>query len=617
MTDQPDKIDLETPDLAAENRAALSALFPGLLDDGVLDAAKLGELLDTPVAQVPDGRERYGLQWAGRDEAIRSLLAPSRGAVVPDLAKSLDFDNARNVFIEGDNLEVLRLLQKAYNDKIKMIYIDPPYNTGNDFVYSDNFADGLSAYLEYSGQLDEVGNRTSASAEMTGRRHSRWLAMMYPRLLLARNLLSQDGYLFASISDTELPNLRAMLDEIFGESNFVECFIWQSIFRPSNMSRRVRRNAEYVLCYQRSEVETAEFVERHEDPKGEASLTQNNNSVRTLRFPRGAVVVNLPDGLYPAGAVGEVVLETELDVRGGRNATEFRIAGKFKWSQQYLDEEIAKGVHLVIKTRTFIPYYRKDYQKTALRPTKILPRDLVGDVLQANAELEQLGLGGVFDYPKPTSLIRLLMDLVGVRGDDIVLDFFAGSGTTAHAVALQNAADGGNRSVVSVNLPEPTGEDSAARRAGFEAVSDISLARIRASIEAIAGPKRAGLRAMKLAASGFRAPISNEGQLDLSESTLASKLPDWHGIAAEVLLKEGIPLNEPWMRNSVYDAEIVVSGGVAVVLTDTVDNALVEAALKLAPRVVVFMEDGFAGADAVKANAFTNAKNAGITMKTV
>ena len=172
MTDEPDKVDLGTPNLAADNRAAFAALFPGLLEDGVLDAAKLGELLDTPVAQVPDGRERYGLQWAGREEAIHSLLAPSPGAVVPDLGKSIDFDDAQNVFIEGDNLEVLKLLQKAYNDKIKMIYIDPPYNTGNDFVYGDNFADGLSAYLEYSGQLDQVGNRTAASAETTGRRHS-------------------------------------------------------------------------------------------------------------------------------------------------------------------------------------------------------------------------------------------------------------------------------------------------------------------------------------------------------------------------------------------------------------------------------------------------------------
>ena len=185
MTDEPDKVDLETPDLAADYRAALAALFPGVLADGVLDATKLGELLDTPVAQVPDGREGYGIQWAGKAEAVRSLLTPSRGTLVPDMEHSVDFDNAENLFIEGDNLEILKILQKGYNDQIKLIYIDPPYNTGNDFVYKDDFSDGLRGYLEYTGQLDDAGNRLSTDVDAGGRRHSRWLSMMYPRLVLA------------------------------------------------------------------------------------------------------------------------------------------------------------------------------------------------------------------------------------------------------------------------------------------------------------------------------------------------------------------------------------------------------------------------------------------------
>lgn len=187
MTDEPEKVDLSTPDLAAANREALADLFPGVLTDGVLDAARLGELLDMPVTAPSDGRERFGLMWAGKQEAVRSLLAPSRGTLVPDLERSVDFDNAKNVFVEGDNLEVLKILQKAYNDKIKLIYIDPPYNTRKEgFTYDDNFADSLSEYLAQTGQIDELGKRVSARIDSSGSQHSRWLSMMYPRLVLAK-----------------------------------------------------------------------------------------------------------------------------------------------------------------------------------------------------------------------------------------------------------------------------------------------------------------------------------------------------------------------------------------------------------------------------------------------
>lgn len=223
--DEPESVELSTPEIAAARREVLRTLLPGVIADGVLDTASLGEQLDIPVTGPIDGRERFGLMWAGKQEAIRSLLTPSRGTLVPDLERSVDFDNAKNVFIEGDNLEVLKLLQKAYNDKIKLIYIDPPYNTGNDFVYNDDFSDGLRGYLEYTGQLDEEGNRISASSEISGRRHSRWLSMMYPRLVLARNLLTQDGVLAVSIDDNEFANLRIMLDEVFGSENFLNTFV--------------------------------------------------------------------------------------------------------------------------------------------------------------------------------------------------------------------------------------------------------------------------------------------------------------------------------------------------------------------------------------------------------
>jgi adenine-specific DNA-methyltransferase len=227
MPEEPAKVDLATPDLSAEKRSAFEELFPGVIADGVLDASRLGELLDIDVTAPAEGRERFGLMWAGKHEAVRSLLTSSRGALVPDIERSVGIDTAQNVFIEGDNLEVLKLLQKAYNDKVKLIFIDPPYNTGHDFVYNDDFRDGLRGYLEFTGQLDDEGKRVSTSSDaLLGRRHSRWLSMMYPRLVLARNLLRRDGAIFVTIDDNEGANLRSLMDEVFGPENFLANIAW-------------------------------------------------------------------------------------------------------------------------------------------------------------------------------------------------------------------------------------------------------------------------------------------------------------------------------------------------------------------------------------------------------
>ena len=289
MAEEPERVDLSTPDIAENNWKALAALFPGVLADGVLDATRLGEMLDVEVTAPVDGRERFGLTWAGKHEAIRSLLMPSRGTLVPDLEKSVEFDTAENVFIEGDNLEVLKLLQKAYNDKVKLIYIDPPYNTGNDFVYNDDFTDGLRGYLEYTGQVDEEGNRLSASADTSGRRHSKWLSMMYPRLVLARNLLTQDGVLLASIDDNELSSLLLVLDEVFGRENRGPIFVWQKKKKPSFLRKSVGSISEYVVCYFRDSNCAFPFSVDVTTAGKKYPLNNAGNPLATLTFPAGSV----------------------------------------------------------------------------------------------------------------------------------------------------------------------------------------------------------------------------------------------------------------------------------------------------------------------------------------
>lgn len=621
MAEAPDKVDLETLDLAAENRAVVEALLPGVIQDGALDPERLAQLLGLPMLAVHEGRDRYGLQWAGKAEAIRTLLSPGRGALVPDMKASVDFNGAKNIFIEGDNLEVLKLLQKAYNDRIKVIYIDPPYNTGKgDFVYEDDFQDSLKAYLRFSGQLDDEGNLLAASQDTAGRRHSRWASMMYPRLLLARNLLSQDGVIFLSIDDNEVAQLRLILDEVFGPENFIENYIWESNFRPDNSSSIERENSQHVLCYARNKSGVQRLVGSQQGSDGLPSLTKNSMSVSTLSMEPDWVDFLIPDGEYGPGDMGSgYVLETKVQIEDGRSTAAFQLSGRMIWSQTYLKKQVEAGTRIVIKSTSFVPYSKKT-QTAQLPPTSLLPRADVGDVLAGNAELKALFGVIPFNHPKPTSLISYLVRAVTNDDKDaIVLDFFAGSGSTAHAVALLNATDNGARRVLSVNLPEPTPEGGPARSLGLDTVSEVTLARISKVMDSVPGARDLGLRVYRLSESAFRDSTSNDEELILHSATLRAGVKDVYAVAAEVLLKEGVPLDAPWTEYDFGNASAQVSGSVAVVVGRGLDIATAEKVFELSPEphVAVFLEDDLAGQDALKANLVANAKSRGITVKTV
>ena len=606
MTDEltePAKVDLETPDLAAANRAAFEQQFPGVLADGVVDAERLRELLDVEVVGAADDRERYGLMWAGKKEAVRSLQTPSRGTLVPDFEASVDWDTAQNIFIEGDNLEVLKLLQKAYNDQVKLIYIDPPYNTGNDFVYNDDFSDGLRGYLEFTGQLDVEGYRVSSSSDLAGRRHSRWLSMMHPRLILARNLLCQDGFIFISIDDNEVASLRALCDEVFGHENFVTCIMWKRKRETSNDSRNVAVQGEYVLVYSRSG--EAQFAL---EPLDQAYLDSSYREP-THAFPDGLwrpVPLTVSKGLKGGGYRYEVT--TPSGARHDR---------LWAYPQHRYDELLERGRIYFGENGGGVPQRIMYAHESAGKPVTNYWENTATNKAGKKRVLEMFG-DNVFDTAKPAELIQRMIRLV--PGDQfVVLDFFAGSGTTAHAVALQNAADSGRRRCISVNIPEPTSLASAARRGGFATVSAITEHRIRNFMEGLEGARSAGLRIERLSASNFRDRTSADPDdlFDLHESTLDDGEHVMEYIVQEVLLKEGVRLDATWERHKAADAPVIVAEGVAVVMSLDLSAEIADAALALEPKVVVFLEDSFAEADAVKANAFTNAKNAGIVMKTV
>lgn len=605
MTDEPDKVDLETPDLAAEKRAIVEALLPGVLVDGVVDATRLGELLDAPVSAIADGRERFGLMWAGKQDAVKSLLSASRGALIPEVDKSSGFDDASHAFVEGDNLEVLKLLQKAYNDKIKLIYIDPPYNTGsNDFIYPDDFSDTLKAYLEFTGELDAEGNRTSANADTLGRKHSRWLSMMYPRLVLARNLLTQDGVIFVSIDDNEVANLRELMDEVFGPENFVATAIWQKVYSPKNTARHFSEDHDYIVVYARNaEIwtpgllpRTAEQDKAYKNPDNDPRGPWKAGDLGARNFySKGTYAIIAPSGRKipgpPPGAYWRVSEEKfkEMDADGriwwgasGDNVPAIK---------RYLSEVRQGRV-----AQTFWPYSEVGHNQDAKR--ELLKRVTFGSS------------DSVFNTPKPTKLIRRMLELATTaNGGDIVLDFFAGSGSTADAVLQQNAEDGGNRRFIAVQLPEPTGHDD------FKVVSDITRARIASAMKDLGVE---GLRSYRLGESSFLSGDHvQDGELDLSANTLREDVDDVWAIAAEVFLKEGVTLDASWTEHEFGDVVVEVSDGVAVVVGSKVDDAAVQSVFDLNPRVVAFLEDDLAGKDALKANAFTNARNRGITMKTV
>ena len=484
-TTTPDSLEVPgaTPHFRTELAAQLAELVPEAVADGKLDIEKLRELLADDVA---DSNERFGLFWPGKKRALRAAQAPTTATLKPDFAHSKDWDTTQNVFIEGDNLEVLKTLQRHYHNKIKLIYIDPPYNTGKDFVYPDNFKEGLDTYLEWTRQVNEEGKKVSTNSETEGRYHSNWLNMMYPRLKLARNLLTDDGVIFISIDDNEIDNLTRLCKEVFGESNFSTTFIRQKKKKPSLLHENVGSMTEYVICVTRNRSFTFPFSVDVTTAGKKYPLNNAGNSLGILRFPAGIVRFRMSDCTVEPQDMSEGNIVTKLldtlVIENGVNKNEFRLEGEWRYSQATLDEIVADGDLITISKIPFRPNHVKAGGEVKKMHNLLTPNTYgAGTNEDGTEELIQILGGDYFDNPKPSSLVRVLTQ--AVTYDDptaIVLDFFAGSSTTAHAVMALNAEDkdDGKRRFIMVQLPEPTPDDSDARKAGFRTIADISRKRI-------------------------------------------------------------------------------------------------------------------------------------------
>lgn len=456
------KVNLTSAHLDNERQEALRKILPEVFSEDKIDwdrlKAVLGETVDF-------GREKFGFTWSGKGQAIKNVLIPSKATLKPDEKESVKFNESDNLFIEGDNLEVLKLLQKSYFEKVKMIYIDPPYNTGGDFVYKDNFTSPLKNYLEQTGQKDSEGNSLQTNRETSGRFHSDWLSMMYPRLKLAWNLLRNDGVIFVSIDDNEVHHLRILMNEIFGEENFVNLFVWKKNSSGKTVSRQFPVNIEYVFMFAKK-IEELDFNVVFK-PLSEATIrmySKNDNDGRGKYR------------LYPMQKTGSPGPETTYDYIDNSGKVWKCPEKGWRMVKEKIKALENEG-RLCLENNTIS---EKAYWNERENEGKFADT-LWDDIDEGNvgtAELSEIFNGVVFDYPKPTNLIRRMIQ-IGTSKSDTVLDFFAGSGTTAHSVLLQNKEDGGTRKFVLVQLPEKTDEKSTAFKEGYKTISDITKERIR------------------------------------------------------------------------------------------------------------------------------------------
>ena len=617
---QPETFDLSSLDVGVEKRAELLRLFPEARTEGGkvdFDRLKL-ELGDS----VDNRKERYGLSWPGKSDCFKTIQAPSLATLRPAADESVEFDTTENLLIEGDNLEVLKLLQKSYLGKVKMIYIDPPYNTGGDFIYPDNFGETLRTYLEYTGQVDHEGRKFGTNTETDGRFHSKWLNMMYPRLYLARNLLRDDGVIFASIDDGEFDNLRRLLSDIYGEDNFIATFIWKRKAGGGDDSGHVAAEHEYIVCFARDSTQCKLSSVLHESPSMTAKYNKSENGRRFYleRLDKTSLTYNdsmdfeieCPDGTF--------IKPPQPDPSNPTTS--------WRWGKKTVSERREELTFLRDASANTWRVYTRTWEPTdGVTPRSLMVDKEHGRNRDGTQELDELIGPKIFSNPKPTKMLRHLLNIGAAEKDAIVLDFFAGSGSVAHALLAMNNADKGRRNFILTQLPEPTG------RTDYPTISEITKERVRRVIKRLnseddktlgldAGAKLdRGFRVLKLAESNFKewdAQASQDAaglgkQLAMHLDHVRSDRSDLD-ILFELLLKSGFSLTTPVETLSLGDKPVYsIGGGVFLICLDRkLTLNVIRAMADLKPSRVVCLDEGFAGNDQLKVNAVETFKTKGV-----
>ena len=637
----------------------LKQLMPEIFDEGQIDFEKLKATLGE---NITFSNERYVLNWAGKSDAFRVMQCPSSATLVPCKEESVDFDTTQNIFIEGENMEVLKVLQKSYFGKVKMIYIDPPYNTGNDsFIYPDKFSESKEEYLKRVGDKDAEGYMTREgmfrkNSKENGQYHSNWLNMMMPRLYLAKNLLREDGVLFISIDDNEVHNLRLLMNEVFGEENF----FCQIIIRANSRGqtyKQIAKTHEYLLVYTKNDITDLFGLEKDAE-RNDLNLSDNIGcyNIRELRNRNPKFGKhNRPLLFYPIYVNPNVIDKDGFNPVSLTFSNEYYIkvepynsVGKescWRWGKSKAHLNIHQNTldsNLIAKKKADGQYniYEK-YRKTTYTPKSIWDENAFLTET-GTVELHNLGFSNEFDFPKPISLIKRCVQLA-TEEDDIILDFFAGSGTTAHAVMQLNKEDGGNRHFICIQLPELCDPEKEAYKAGYSTIAEISKERIRragnklrAEVEAEKAKKAGelsfddaedssmpdfGFKVFKLSDSNFKPwrEIHGSHQDQWKQQTIDFLNPvaenaSTENMVYELMLKNGKNLNSTIEHShNCYN----IHSGELLLLLESVDQDMIDYVLSLHPQKVIALDNLFSGNDQLKTNTALQLRDAGITFKTI
>ena len=610
---ESERVTLESMDIAEEKRARLKSLFPEVFTEDKVDFEQLQRVLGE---WVDPGKERFGLSWPGKAECMKIIQQPSIATLKPARDESVNFDDTENLFIEGDNLEVLKLLQKSYFGKVKMIYIDPPYNTGKEFIYPDKYSETLDTYLEYTGQKDGDGHKFSTNTDAAGRYHSRWLNMMYPRLYLARNLLREDGGIFISIDDNEQDNLRKLCDEIFGEENFIASIIWEKVHTRKNSAKYFSISHEYILSYSknkeswsrillpRDKKNLSNYKNPDNHPKGPWKLdpvTAHNeyNADYKITKPNG-VILSRPQGRY--WSFSEATIKQKI----ANNEIEWGDGNSYPMIKRFLSEA-----------------------QDGLVPVTLFDRKFAGDSSVSKKEIDSLlALKGIFDYTKPSLLIRRLMQITCSK-DDIILDFFAGSGTLGHAALEHNKEQQTNCKYICVQLPEPCAEQSEAYKADYKTIADIGKERIRRAAKKIEKEQSSqldlhsdtkpdlGFKVFKLARSNFKVWEGDTEKIENFEQQLFDHVDhiddasEPEAILYELLLKSGFPLTTKVGKRTFFGKEVfsIEQDALLICLDKNLTQEVIDAIADANPLQVICLDEGFKGNDQLKTNAVQTFKS--------
>lgn len=683
MTDQPEKLDLTSHNLPADKAAELLRLFPEIRTEGnQIDFDKLKLVLGQ---SVDVGRERYGMTWPGKADCFKTIQTPSTGTLLPVPEESVNFDATENLIIEGDNLEVLKLLQKAYLGKVKMIYIDPPYNTGNDFIYPDNYTESLQTYLEYTGQVDAEGRKFGTNSDTDGRFHSRWLNMMYPRLYMARNLLCDDGVIFVSIGDHELHNLRELMNNVFGEENYINTVCVKA--KPSagasggGEDKRLKKNAEFLLIYVKSrdsekgldldqafdETELTEHIESMKEEEKSWKYTRavtnfgNRTLLNTTFDGDGNEIKIYSHTDFEFSPISELAKNEKTETNAYFNYfnTVFRDTNAQSSIRTRVMESLGdqdglfsidytprsgrnKGklttVYYKGKNKDQIAWLRDIAEK---RDGKVYIRGKTG-TLWLDFNWNNVSKEGDLAFPNGKKPIAFILRMLGLATKPsehhIILDFFAGSGSTGHAVLASNLEDQGNRKFILVQLPEP------AELHGMKTISQVCAQRVKNVIDEMSDLENGqlpltrtqdrGFRVFKLAESNFK---GWDASTPKDENAFTQQLELYidhiregrssEDILYEILLKSGFPLTTPVEKVALTPTPLpegeglaaysVAGGGMLICLEKELTLEAIRAMAELKPQRVVCLDAGFTDNDQLKANAVQIFKNKEIVFKTV